>query len=410
MAYPRLFHVTISTAENGSYNVSAGSVSNTVIWAPSALFWSQLQYLHDRGPDRLKDYSNQESIATELGRKLFETFFTGTVLDSYRVYRKSTASPRLALHLPRQLFELPWETLCGGTTIDPDGQFLSLFGSLTRIDAESTNDSNAIIVDSPTSTQDTFLFVLSSPSSRPVGDIKPKSRIGKIKFKSVRPATFSIFQRLLRQIRPTGIVFFGHGKIVDSKGTLVFIEEQSSGYFSENVDDPKRGESIANAIGPDTNIAHALILACEGAWVHDGIRFDNTIAGAMLSKTWLRYVTAAQTPFDLRAMREFLEGAVEGLSEGLPIDLAIANGRMRVHAIDPTPDSRYSHLDWWVPVLYARESSIDALQESPETCMPRLIDRGEPRHLAVPKNLRFSVADAASALVSSFGGLLGGDK
>ena len=118
----------------------------------------------------------------------------------------------------------------------------------------------------------------------------------------------------------------------------------------------------------------AFICACESAWVDNAVDFKHSIVGSILEGTHLAYVIGAQTSLDITAAETFLEKTLE-LIYRLPLDRALAQARTEVRAIlsDDGRD-KFSALDWWVPVLYARTTNFEIFAQPDELNVPELKD------------------------------------
>jgi hypothetical protein len=137
-AMPILHLVIRNQPANGDHVVfvqGRESEALDVQFVPGADFKRDLDALHDRGPARFLRFEDQEPVCAHLGETLFRAFVQARALDRYREYRQGADRPRIALHLPRSLYYLPWELL--RDPADPPGQFLSVQGSVVRFDAEA---------------------------------------------------------------------------------------------------------------------------------------------------------------------------------------------------------------------------------------------------------------------------------
>lgn len=243
----------------------------------------------------LTDFTNQEPVCIEIGKRLFRKFFVGPAAARFAQYRQPAQRPRLALRLPPELYHLPWELLH-----DPDddyGQFLSIQGSTIRCDAKTEprlfNPSG----------ESSFLFLLASPQDKSAIADFTLSDVEQFRFIKVSPPTYSNFQDLIKQPH-FGLVFFGHGETDNRRhGRLIFVREDRQWLVKRWLSDPKYGHSLADAFGQNGEMRLACIFACESAWADKTVQFENSVVGACLRRTKLAFVLGAQTPLDLLLAR-----------------------------------------------------------------------------------------------------------
>jgi hypothetical protein len=357
---PNQFRVSAQRPDGPSEDVNftlGEGLSNTIL------------KLHARGADRvLTNIPDQDIVSSEIGEELFNTFLSGKVLSEYDGFFNSHDPDfiqRIALHLPRSLYAIPWEVLRDPRR--PRGSFLSRSHSLVRVDGELKGPDPRYVRIPPTSPTLQLLFVLSSPADRPIADFDP-AETGEVKFHRVSPATYSNFQAFTRNtdIRPDGFVFFGHGDIADKYGVLLFVQQRGI-VFRTTVADPRPGFTVAGDLADRDKIRLSCLLACETAWTDQKFPFTRSVVGAVLQGTNIPFVLGAQTPLDVFAAQEFLIGMVEALDQRNPLDVAITVGRRKVRSTVIGP---FSALDWWVPVLYSKTISFNVVTEKLDLAIP----------------------------------------
>jgi len=339
-----------------------------VVFVPDKIFLENVNRLQERGPERFQDTLSQEKTCAAVGQQLFSSFFRGKVLDRFRSYRSVNSPPRIALTLPRSLYYLPWEVL--QDTIDPMGQFLSMYGSVVRFDAESKQPNDVLFVN--TESELNLLLVLASTVDRPIAQFELDGT-ERINLHVVRPASYDQFERTAKRNSPCagGFVFFGHGVMDGQYGALMFTRNEWRRLARIPVGDPKRGNIITDAIGPDNKMLMACLFACESAWAREEVTFERSVAGSILVRTWLPFVIGAQIDFDFAAATEFLDRFLVALEDGSPLDIAMGLGRKAVKALDQKGVGQlYSCLDWWVPVLYARTNNFLILPDKDALSFP----------------------------------------
>jgi len=349
-------------------------------FAPDDEFNNKLMQLHARGADRvLKTIPDQDHVSAFIGERLFRTFIkSGTrtpvsdAFDQFLERHDSEDPQRIALHLARSLYRLPWEVLKDPAA--PVGDFLSLFHSVIRVDGEAKGSDPRYTRFPPTDPTLQLLFVRSSPSDRPIGDFDP-AETGDVKFHRVDPATYSNFQQFTAntKIRPDGFVFLGHGDVdeVENYGVLIFVRWEWGGglAFRTTASDPRHGYTVGTDLVNRKRLRFGCLMACETAWIDDKFPFDRSVVGSILTRTNIPFVLGAQTPIALYAAREFLSGMVEALHNKEPLDFAVNSGRRRVHA-SPSVPGTYTALDWWVPVLYSKTTNFEVVTEGPPIPIP----------------------------------------
>jgi hypothetical protein len=264
------FHLYIRQADELPYKyfVSTTNLAKdevTVHFSASAEFDMAIAKLYARGANRvLRTIPDQDLVTSFIGESLFTAFIRGAVLDEYYAFKEKMDLPqsapyqRIALHLPRSLYRLPWEILR-----DPDhppGLFLSLTYSVIRVDGDAKGPDPRYNRIPPKSGSLEMLFVVSNPSDRPIGDFDPIETEG-VKFHAVKPATYSNFQKVTgdKTVRPDGFVFLGHGDIhkdannVDY-GVLIFVKMQGMLMYKTTLSDPRQGTTVGTDLAAKSNM------------------------------------------------------------------------------------------------------------------------------------------------------------
>jgi hypothetical protein len=376
------FNLYVRETGDRQYVVTADDPTGpqaTVHFTAGDEFKTALLKLHARGADRvLRSIPEQDPVSSVVGEELFTTFIKGPkgtavslAFDKFIAAHDPEVPQRIALHLPRSLYRLPWELLRDPK--QPPGDFLSLFHSLIRVDLEleARDDENdpRYTRFPPIDPTLHLLFVVASPSDRPIGDFEPGDT-GDVSFHRVSPATYGNFQSFTSRssIRPDGFVFLGHGDIADKFGALVFVRWQGV-IFRTTVSDPRSGYAVSSDLARRERLRLACVLACESAWVGDDLPFEHCVVGSILNRTKMPFVLGAQGPISVYAAQEFLTGMVQALHEKVPLDAAITRGRRSIHA-SPSVPGTYTALDWWIPVLYSRTTSFEVIADSPGVPIP----------------------------------------
>jgi hypothetical protein len=359
-----IFHLRI--VQVGAVNESCFSVHaedaaaevQEIIFQPDDKLKGLLATLQERKDLSLgfADFDAQEKGCAKIGAHLFQKFFVPPALQRYKDYRarNNKESPRIALHIPRSLYYLPWEVLREVEGVD--GQFLSIEGSIIRYDDESQRDDIPLNARPPKSS---FLFLMASPDDDPLGGTFDPVDADLWNFIHVDPANYVNFGKGVKNHDPEALFFFGHGDSDDAgNGYLVFVQE-SRFIRKRRTRDNKAAYSIGTDLGTAKQMRVAYILACESAWASEKIKFRNSIAGSILDRTRLAFVVGAQTKIDFFATHDFATQTLEALAEHAPLDLAISRGRKAIRDIFPSGVRKESWRDWWVPVLYARTTDFE---------------------------------------------------
>jgi hypothetical protein len=126
---------------------------------------------------------------------------------------------------------------------------------------------------------------------------------------------------------------------------------------------------VATELNRRTKLRLCCLLACDTAWVSDDLPFDRSVVGSVLTRSDIPFVLGSQTPFSMQAAQQFLVGMVESLQNKDPLDFAITQGRLAVHAFSPTPNN-YACLDWWVPAFYTKSIYFQVLPEEMPIAIP----------------------------------------
>lgn len=376
------FHLYIKAGdEPNSFTVTPhdpNASSSLILFLKDEQFDTTMLRLMARGADAVyRDIPSQNVATSYLGETLFKAFFPANGAISVRkaftdflAEHDPQIPQRIALHLPRSLYKLPWELLRMPGA--PWGDFLSLFHSIIRIDGEAEGPDPRYFHLSPTDPTLQLLFLLSSPSNKYVGDFEPVDT-GAVTFIHVDPATYDNFQAHTRKpdIRPDGFVFLGHGDVQGNYGALVFCKWQyfTGGRFRHTTCDPRPGFTIGSDLNRRSRLRFTCLLACESAWIDEKVTFEHSVVGAVMNGSKVPFVLGAQTPISLYACQEFLGGLVDALQIKEPLDFAITAGRQRVVSLNPELGI-YPALDWWIPVLYSKTISFDLTTDEPQLSIP----------------------------------------
>ncbi len=373
-----LFHLWIRPTGQDQNSVEAEyghtqRVQTMAGFTPSAAFQTRTSQLTSRIPGvRPRTLNDQLPICRLIGEELFTAFFTGPVLNLFRAYRMENDTPRIALHIPRGLYHLPWEMLRDPQdTLRTD--FLALFGSIIRYDADAT-DYDPRLKLYPLSDSLTSLFLSPRPNPTPdeegVPEIEFESTT-RVTHSNVARGTYSNFLQSVNRLsfRPDAFIFFGHGRVEDNVGKLVFVVMQGSFFAQRPIGEARVASDVAGPLATKKMLRFGCVMACETAWCDPGMPFENTVAGYLLLNTSLAFVVGAQLKMNFSAAQDFLVQmmrALQGDGDQLPdpLDLVLKQSRQAIWAL-PAP----ACLDWWVPVMYAKSTTL-ALFAKPKIEIP----------------------------------------
>ena len=390
-----IFHIYIDEVAQTQFAVGSSRVGQRepVLFQPTTALHESIRKLHSRGIDRFVDIYHQDAESAAVGETLFTTFIGGFVLAAYRDYRQAidaatgiNALPRIAIHLPRSLQYLPWELLK-----DPSEQLvMSLKGSVIRYDAPTEPKSMPIAVSPTADGTPQFVVIASNPTNDPTYNFSFEKKYGSAKFDEVTPAEFERLRSRLAK-DTAGIIFFGHGEVIDNEGYLSFVKKVPGAIFATLERDRRSAHVIAKELGAVRTPRIACVLACESALLENAVAFERTVAGSLVTSTPVTAVVGAQEKIDQKALMQLLRTCIKEFVAGVPLDLSVRAARLDILAIDPNEKgAKYSRFDWWIPALYARTENLEFVSA-----------RAAKRRL--PAADRQAVKVAASSLEASIG-------
>jgi hypothetical protein len=110
------------------------------------------------------------------------------------------------------------------------------------------------------------------------------------------------------------------------------------------------------------------------------IEFPTSVVGTLLDETRLGFVVGVQTRIDVSAAGACLDGCMDAIRTDphLPFDLAMRKGRRKIRELPPIGEQKFSPLDWWVPVVYAKPGFMAKLAEAPLPSDPTKVEIPSP--------------------------------
>ena len=288
--------------------------------------------------------------AREIGGRLFQALFSGTVRQLYDRSLGSAPDPRHGLRiqfrlnsaLAPELFGLPWELLYCPESRDYLG--LNRLSPVVRY-IELPRAATAPDFDPPLR-----VLVAAAPADSH-GVLDLSREIGLIQKELSDATKVTVLERVglesLREAMLRGsfhvLHFMGHGSFDPGTGTGVLLLESGDG---RELRIP--GEMLADHLR-DCPPRLAVINACNSGRIDSqtgGDPFAGVASALVLGG--LPAVVAMHRPISDRAAIAFSKALYREIAAGEPVDAAVAEGRLAIYRTD------YSSLEWATPVLFMR--------------------------------------------------------
>ncbi|MFZ6028096.1 MAG: CHAT domain-containing protein [Chloroflexota bacterium] len=300
------------------------------------------------------DLRNRPTAASvqDFGTRLFAAVFRGEILGLLRRSMDEAARQESVLHLRLRLGNVPalaslaWETL-----YDPANGFLALLNEVSLIRyIEVPQPNRSLTVALPLH----VLVVIASPDDYPPLDTEKEWQAlrealqgplaeGMVSLDRLDEATPARLQQQLQRAVYHAFHFIGHGGFDEQtqEGLLIFEDEANHGRALS-------GQALCTLLGGERrSLVLAVLNACEGARSgHDP--FSGVAQG--LVRLGIPAVIANQAPLSDRASEALAREFYRGLSTGLPVDVALAEGRKAIYAGG-------DEVGWGVPALFLRSAS-----------------------------------------------------
>lgn len=287
------------------------------------------------------------------GTYLFDAVFQGEVLSLLRrsmdeANRQETVLRlRLRLGNIHKLTSLPWETLYDAAS----NGFLSLLSDISLIRyIEVPQPNRPLTVKLPLN----VLVVISNPEDYPPLDVEKEWQAlsdalhdpiqeGMIALDRIDEATPGHLQQQLQKADYHAFHFVGHGGFneLTQEGLLIFEDENNHGR-------PLNGQALSALLGGERrSLVLAMLNACEGA--RSG---ENPFSGVAqnLVRLGIPAVIANQAPLQDQAAIALAREFYRSLAIGMPVDIALAEGRKAIYAAG-------DELGWNIPALFLRSAS-----------------------------------------------------
>jgi tetratricopeptide (TPR) repeat protein len=353
------FELELSKASGSEYSVSvkspAGEAEEVISFPFGELELSnslkdlKIALLYARGSHR-KVFSKEECSVQDFGKRLFDFLISKEVRSLYDISRREATVQEKGLRLklriqPPELAALPWEFLFDSRQADyiclsrdtPLVRYLDLPQPILPLEVARPLR---------------ILCMVASPSDLPPLNTEvEKQRVqealkhliekGTVEIAWLKGQTWRDLQTAMLKGPWNIFHFIGHGGFDNNKdeGIIALSDENGKASYMNAT---KLGRLLAD----HKSLRLVVLNSCEGAYGSDNDIFSST--AAILVRRGIPAVIAMQYEITDRTAIEFARTFYDSLSEGLPIDASVAEGRKAVdQSISLT-------LEWGVPVLYMR--------------------------------------------------------
>lgn len=326
--------------------------------------------------------SPQQAVARDFGTALYDAVFTGEVGTCFRRCLDEADRQGKGLRLRLRLTEapalsnVPWEYLY------PTGLgyflVLSRHTPLVRY-LDLPREVTPLAIAAPLR----VLLVVSAPSDlaqldhdREVGNLRGALadlvQRGLVELDVLPEPSLGALRRALRTSTYHVLHFIGHGGFEETTADGVLAFEDSSGR-SQRIS----GADLGTMLHDHTTLRLAVLNACEGARTSPQDPFSGVAQS--LVRQGLPAVVAMQFEITDEAAITLSHEFYAALSDGYPVDAALAEGRKAVFGED-------NDVEWGTPVLYLRARDGRIFDVTPTAVLPRVRDerRAAPAARAAP--------------------------
>jgi hypothetical protein len=304
--------------------------------------------------------SDTEAAVQDVGRRLFESTFSGEVRSAYRtsvaVAAERGKGVQIALRLTAPgLAALPWETLFDAET----GAYLCRKEPLVR-HVPAPHSPAALAIEPPMR----VLGMISSPRGLPALDVggererleealRPHLDSGRVELKWLDEVTWTGVHRKLLEEQWHVLHFVGHGTydVETDEGVLAFVGRDGRA-------DYVTASSLADLLDEAEPTPRLVVLnSCQSGAGGTTDLFSGTAAA--LAHSGIRAVAAMQFSISDTAAIEFARGFYTALAHGRGIDEAVRSGRIGILGMGR------GTLEWVTPVLYLRGEDTQLFEVAP---------------------------------------------
>jgi len=326
----------------------------------------QIALLRSGGTHRVAPSSEEETVQV-FGKEMFNALLTGEVRNRYDISREKAKRLENGLRLklriqPPELAALPWEFL-----YDPrEAEYVSLSVTTPVVRYLELPRSIELLTITPPLR---ILGMIASPSDLPpLGVHRERQRVeqatghlrasGLLDLTWLEGQTWRDLQRAMRGGPWHVFHFIGHGgfdKTAD-EGLIALANEEGETY--------RLGATqLGRLLADHPYLRLALLNACEGARGSGHDIFSST--AAILVRRGIPAVLAMQYEITDPAAIEFARSFYEAVTDGLPVDAAVAEARKAIKmAVKNT-------MEWGTPVLYMRSPDGVLFNIQPQTVIAR---------------------------------------
>ncbi|MCS6870682.1 MAG: CHAT domain-containing protein [Anaerolineae bacterium] len=290
--------------------------------------------------------------ARAFGEKLFSAVFSGQIYAAYLTSRSQAGERglriRLNLDKAEGLYDLPWELLR-----DPSGDYLALSRQTPIIRYPRLLNVRPVV---EVSLPLRVLVLISSPKDQAELNVEAEWQTlqeatadlrqrGLLELERVDDAQLITLQRKLRSGVSYQIFhYIGHATFDERSGAGLLAFEAPRTELTQ----PVSGEALARELVEENTIRLVVLNACQGARQARNDPFSG-IASSIVARG-VPAVVAMQFPITDDAARIFAHEFYRALSEGYPIEAAMAEARRAI-------GSSLNNLEWATPVLFLRAQS-----------------------------------------------------
>lgn len=316
---------------------------------------------------RLESPSRQS--ARIFGSRLFEALFGDEVEDCFRqsmaIAEREGVGLRLRLRLEGapSFAGIPWEFLFDAT--NDRYVALSSWSPLTRY-VDLPRSTTPLAVAPPIR----VLVMISSPTDYPALDVEGEwGRLsdglgdlvsnGSVELHRVDDASLGTLRRALLAREHHVFHFIGHGGFDEAAGEGVLVLESESGRAQVVA-----GRDVGTLLHDHRSLRLAVLNSCEGARASAADPLGG-VAQTLL-RVGIPAVVAMQFEISDGAALSFAHAFYDAVAGGLPVDMAVTEGRKAVFGDD-------NQVEWGTPVLYIRSAEakiFDVSQRQRQSAAP----------------------------------------
>jgi CHAT domain len=338
--------------------------------------------------------SDTEAAIQDVGRRLFESAFTGSVAGAYRtsmaVASERGKSVQIALRLTAPgLAALPWESLYDAQT----QTYLCRKEPLVR-NVPAPYSPPALEVAPPLR----ILAMISSPRGLPALDVEEEQRrleaalgphldSGRVELTWLDDVSWDGVHGKLLESEWHVLHFIGHGAYdtATDEGVLAFVGRDGRA-------DYVAASSLADLLDEAEPTPRLVVLnSCQSGAAGTSDLFSGTAAA--LAHSGIRAVAAMQFSISDIAALAFARGFYTALAYGRGIDEAVRSGRIGILGIGR------GTMEWVTPVLYLRGDDARLFDVTPMASPPPPRSSTEPAMTAGPIPVITGATNAVTAPV-----------